>query len=296
MINYTDRISALVRDIVARVPALGHLDPADLLIFGRYGRSRAAGAYATCHCLTLPPTDPGYYFWCDKRSGRMTRRSEWFVTKSPQVSVGGRPVHYLISFALPRFCDQALDQSRKRRFYAAAPSWIAKLDTIIHELYHVDPGRGGLRKAERRDGSVAAALHGRHFLENVAAMVRQYLDSRPDAGMYDFLRYGFVELGERFGRVTATTFRTFPSFPQRYLETLGAQPPAPPCDSIQPLRQPHLPTVYTERDLVTRVFLPLGTAPAGRSDALRHRHRRRNRTMTRDALAPRLIAEALTEA
>jgi len=296
MINYTDCISALVRDIVTRVAALGHLDPEDLLIFARHGRSRATGAYATCHCLTLPPTDPGYYFWCDKRSGRMTRRSEWFVTKSPQVSIGGRPVRYLISFALPRFSDQALDQSRKRRFYAAAPSWIAKLDTIVHELYHVNPGRGGLRKTERRDGSVAATLHGCRFFENVAAMVRQYLDSCSDPGPYDFLRYGFVELCERFGPVTATTFRTFPSFPQRYVETLGAQPPAPPCDRIQPIRQPHVPTIYTERDLVTRVFLPSGTVPINCSEALRRPARRRRRTASRPATRSVLAAGALTEA
>ena len=91
MTNYTDRLSSLVRDIIARVPALSDLNPDELLIFARYGRSGAAGPYATCHCLTLPPTDPGYYYWCDKRSGRMTRRSEWFVTKSPDVTIGGRP-------------------------------------------------------------------------------------------------------------------------------------------------------------------------------------------------------------
>jgi hypothetical protein len=296
MINYTDRISALVRDIVGRVPALGHLDPDDLLIFGRFGRSTAAGAYATCHCLTLPPTDPGYYFWCDRRSGRMTRRSEWFVTKSPQVSIGGRPVQYLISIALPRFCDQALDQSRKRRYYGAAPSWIAKLDTIIHELYHVDPGQGGLRKAVRLDGSVAATLHARHFFEDVAGMVRQYLDGRPDPATYDFLRYGFEELLERYGRIAATTFRTFPSFPQRYVETLGAQPLAPRCDSIQPIRQPHVPTVYTERDLVTRVFLLSGTARAGRAEALRHPHGGRNGNLPGNMPGPGVTAGMLTEA
>ncbi len=130
MLNYTDRITQLVRDIVARVPALSDLNPDELLIFARYGRSGAEGAYATCHCLTLPPTDPGYYYWCDTESGRITRRSEWFVTKSPHVSLRGRPVHYLISFALPRFCDQTLGQSRKRRYYPGAAPWIAKLDTI----------------------------------------------------------------------------------------------------------------------------------------------------------------------
>jgi hypothetical protein len=296
MTNYTDRLSALVRDIVARVPGLSDLNPDELLIFARYGRSGAAGPYATCHCLTLPPTDPGYYYWCDTRSGRMTRRSEWFVTKSPQVTINGRPVHYLISFALPRFADQALDRSRKRRFYPGAPTWLAKLDTIVHELYHVDPDRAGLRRIEQRDGSAAATLHGTNFLEDVAGMVRHYLASGADPAVYDFLRYGFVELSERFGPVTATTFRTFPSFPQRYVVTLDAQPPAPACDCIQPIRQAQLQTTYTEHDLETRLFLPPPAVQTAHADGVRHRTGSRNRTMTLRAGRSTVAAESLTEA
>jgi len=262
MINYTDHVTDLVRDIVARVPALSDLNPDDVLIFARYGRSGAAGAYATCHCLTLPPTEPGYYYWCDRLSGQVTRRSPWFVTKSPQVLLYGRPIPYLISFVLPRFCDQSLDRSRKRRLYPDCPPWIAKLDTIVHELYHVDPSRAGIRKVERRKGGVAAATHGRCFFEHVAGMVRQYLESGPDPERCAFLRYGFAELGERYGAVAATTFRTFPSFPQRYIETLDAQPPWAPAVSIQPIRQPHVPTVYSEHDLETRVFLEPKALPA----------------------------------
>ncbi len=296
MTNYTDRLSILVADIIARVPALCDLNPDELLIFARYGRSGAAGPYATCHCLTLPPTDPGYYYWCDKRSGRMTRRSEWFVTKSPEVTIAGRQVRYLISFALPRFADQVLDRSRKQRLYPGAPSWIAKLDTIIHELYHVDPDGGGLRRFERQNGGSSTTLHGASFLDDVAAMVRHYLESGADAAMYDFLRYGFLELSERFGPVTATTFRTFPSFPQRYLETLDAQPPAPACECIQPIRQPQLQTIYTERDLETRLFLPPPSPHAGRADGSRRRGGVRSRTTTLRSQRMVVAVESLTEA
>ena len=48
------------------------------------------------------------------KPGELTRRSEWFVTKSPSVEIAGRSIHYLISFALPRFTDQSLERSRKR--------------------------------------------------------------------------------------------------------------------------------------------------------------------------------------
>src|SRR5678816_3242136 len=109
MINYTERLTLLMNDIVSRVPALSFIDAGEVLVFARTGRTHAAGAFATCHCLTLPPSEPGYYFWRDRRSGKITRRSEWFITRSPQVSIGSRPMKYLISFSLPRFCDQSFD-------------------------------------------------------------------------------------------------------------------------------------------------------------------------------------------
>src|SRR3990170_8570862 len=134
MINYTESLTLLMQDVVARVPALAFIDIADVLVFARFGRSNAEGAFATCHSLSLPASEPGYYFWRDRDSGRITRRSEWFVTKSPSVWIGPRQVKYLISFSLPRFCDQSLDRSRKERFYSGVDQpWLAKLDTVIHE-------------------------------------------------------------------------------------------------------------------------------------------------------------------
>src|SRR5437762_6461108 len=126
MINYTERLTLLMQDIVARVPTLSFIDPADVLVFARAGRSTAEGAFATCHSLSLPASEPGYYFWRDRATGRITRRSEWFVTKSPVVTVGTRQIKYLMSFALPRFCDQSMDRSRKGRFYRNAETWMAK--------------------------------------------------------------------------------------------------------------------------------------------------------------------------
>ena len=35
--------------------------------------------------------------------------------------------------------------------------------------------------------------------------------------LYEFLRWDFASLQARFGGVVATTFRNFPSFPQRYI-------------------------------------------------------------------------------
>ena len=260
MINYTERLTLLMQDVVTRVPALSFVDISDVLVFARAGRSNAEGAFATCHCLTLPASEPGYYFWRDRASGRITRRSEWFVTKSPVVTIGSRTVKYMLSFTLPRFCDQSLDRSRKEKFYPGAEPWLAKLDTVIHELYHVDPELNGIRRIEREDGTYSAHCHGHRFFEEVAAMVNAYLATTPDPAVYDFLQSDFATLTARFGGVVGTSFRSFPSYPQRYIERLAEQLPCE-ADSdadaviIEPLRPAQATTRYREDDLHIRQFM-----------------------------------------
>jgi hypothetical protein len=257
MINYTESLTVLMQDVVTRVPTLSFIDIADVLVFARFGRSHAEGAFATCHSLSLPPSEPGYYFWRDRATGRITRRSEWFVTKSPIVTLGPRQVKYLMSFALPRFCDQSLERSRKGRFYENAEPWMAKLDTVVHELYHIDPEYMGIRRLEREDGTYSANCHSTRFFEEVSAMVQTYLDSKPDPKVYDFLRHDFAALESRHGGIVGTSFRTFPSFPQRYIERLAQQLPSEsdaPHVKVEPLPPVQHPTLYTENDLHIRQF------------------------------------------
>lgn len=254
MINYTQRIQRLMQDVVSRTPALSFIDLRDVLVFGRFGRPGAEGAFATCHCLTLPETEPGYYFWKDRETGELTRRSEWFVTKTPEVTVAGRRIKYLISFVLPRFCQQRLEVSWKSELYSDAEPWVAKLDTIIHELYHIDPAAGGIRQFAA-DGARSPRTHAPEFYHSVAAMTRAYLATGPDPALLEFLKMDFVALQTRYGGVLATTFKNFPSFPQRYMapcETLSANEPE--GVKIEPLKRLTQPCLYTERDLNVRHF------------------------------------------
>ena len=272
MINYTERLTALMQDIVRRVPSLSFIDPGDVLLFARSGRSNAEGAFATCHCLTLPASEPGYYFWRDRATHQITRRSEWFVTKSPVVRIGGREIKYMISFALPRFCDQSLDRSRKERYYPGAEPWIAKLDTVIHELYHIDPEFKGIRRIERGDGTYSANCHGQRFFEEVAEMVHLYLDSKPSPDVVDFLREDFKSLQKRHGGVAGVSFRPYPSFPQRYMERLAQQLP---CEAdtdgvtVEPLSVAQPQTRYTDEHIHIRQFLPETSRRRARVGAVR---------------------------
>lgn len=259
MLNYTDSIAALAHDIVRRVQPLSHIDLSRTLVFARFGRTGAAGAYATCHSLNLPTSDAGYFFWKDPITGQLVKRSEYFVTCSPRVVVGGRALDYLFSYCLPRFCDQTLTNALKRDRYPSEPEWVAKLDTIVHELYHVDPEVPGLRRVMTADGHPAMRHHSPDFFEHVTWCVRAYLASRPDPALLEFLSYDFNGLSHRYGRVVATTFRTYPSYPQRYPVPLSPQP-LEPVTNVESLRGLRRQTEYTSADLITRAFTQSGTA------------------------------------
>jgi hypothetical protein len=116
----------------------------------------------------------------------------------------------------------------------------------------------GIRRLERGDVTYAANCHSQRFFQQVADMVHVYLASKPHPAMYDFLRHDFAALETRYGGVAGTSFRTFPSFPQRYIERLAEQVPCASDDenvSVEPLRAVQQPTRYTENDLHTRQFL-----------------------------------------
>ncbi len=137
--------------------------------------------------------------------------------------------------------------------------WIAKLDTVVHELYHIDPAGAGIRQLASDDGEQSSQCHGPAFYLDVATFVKAYLRTQPDPAIYEFLRYDFAGLTTRYGQVVATTFRNFPSYPQIYLDPLAEQPQGPETPEIVPLRRVSQPRLYTQQDVITREFTVRGT-------------------------------------
>ena len=256
MINYTERITLLIDDIVSRVPTLHHIDTARLLVFARFGRSDADGAYATCHCMNLPVSEPGYYFWRDRKTGVVTRRSEWFVTKSPVVQLGAAPIDYLLSFCLPRFCDQSFAGAKK--CVALSRRRAVARQARHHRPRALSRGPGRLRHPpdhEARRNSLAARPQRRRSFATSRGWCGPTSTAGPRSRRYEFLRYDFDELQEHYGGVVGTTFRGFPSFPQRYIEVAEEQPETPePNVRIEPLKAHAGPVRYTSDDLHVRQF------------------------------------------
>ena len=130
---------------------------------------------------------------------------------------------YLISFALPRFCDQSLDRSRKERFYPAAASrgWPSSTRSSTSCITSI-PSSKGIRRIERGDGTYSAQLPQPALLRAGRRDGARRISTRgPIRRSYDFLRHDFETLERGIGGVVGTSFRTFPSYPQRFIERLA---------------------------------------------------------------------------
>lgn len=250
MFHFTDALSGLIADIARRVPAFSHIRPERTLVFARRGRTGADGPNATCHCLTLPTSEPGYYFWADAAAGTITRRSPWFVMRSPEVVIHGTPIEYMISVALPRFADQV--GRRKLERYAGLPAWVVRLDTVVHELYHIAPDAAGLRRLARADGTLDQRTHPPRFFDDVRDLVLAYLETSPSLDVLEVVRHDFAALRARHGGVVATTFRDG-TYPQRYEHVLDTQPSDPDV-LVTPLKAPPGRARFSDGDLVVRDF------------------------------------------
>ena len=76
---------------------------------------------------------------------------------------------------------------------------------------------------------------------------------RTRLGLPPAKHHDFDELGGQYGGIVATTFRNFPSYPQRYMEPLQ-EPPSDPVVKIEPLKPLTQPAIYTSDDLHVRQF------------------------------------------
>jgi hypothetical protein len=99
-------------------------------------------------------------------------------------------------------------------------------------------------------------------------MVHEYVASKPDPGVYEFLSLNFDALQRRHGAVTGATFRGYPAFPQRYRERLDDQPRAPRVAQIVAIPDRSHRRLYTEADLEVRQFLPHGVRPLAATGAM----------------------------
>lgn len=112
-----------------------------------------------------------------------TRRGRQTWTIQRLYGVDGQEMLYILRFYLPRFFDQSLDE---------------KLNTVIHELWHIGPDFDG--DLRRHDGRCYA--HGssqKQYDAQIDRLVRKWLAGGPDPLLYDFLSGSMEALIARHG-------------------------------------------------------------------------------------------------
>jgi predicted metallopeptidase len=179
--DFTHNIRLLCEDIVSRLESLKHIDMSRVAVSFAQARSGTrAGMYATLTPLRFP----------GGKSHTIRRGRKWSMQKVKDHN--GHDMLYILNFYLPRFLNLPLRE---------------KLDTVVHELWHVGPRFDG---DIRRFGDRCFA-HGpskKQYDRQVSQMVNQWLEQSPPDSVYDFLQSNFRELEARYTRIIGSKMPT----------------------------------------------------------------------------------------
>lgn len=253
--NYTDAVARLIADIATRVEGLRHINPARVLAFASIAKTASsAWSLMACHCLCEPQlADAGSHKAASRRL-----RDEGSTYRMPTVTINGQDQDYMLSVALPWFCDLMPRESLSSAYPEVGP-WVVKLEALIHLLYAISPTGSGFRESSPSRTSFEFSRKWRRLEHHdpVTALVRGYLDTGPSDDVIGFLCSQSSEMLARYTTVVATVFKMVPQYPRpqrRWLRSGAAS-----------MRQ----WDFTEQDLVVQAF-PLDLAAEARE---RHRSR-----------------------
>ena len=172
--DLTAHIRRICVDMVARLPELGHIDPARMVFsFRQTRKSSRWGVQATLTPLRF-------------EGGKLhtLRRGRRYGVQRV-LDPHGREMLYVLCVYLPRFMDHCLRE---------------KLVTLVHELWHISPEfNGDLR---RHSGRCYAHSHSqREYDAEMHRLTQKWLSLDPPPSSYAFLRHSFRELQARHGPV-----------------------------------------------------------------------------------------------
>ncbi len=162
MVDFNTSMARLMAEMTSKVGELRHIRTGQVLVSATFNRSaRRAGLLAYVLPLKYRAGSPV------ERRVRGGREYHWAMM--PMVR-DGVEVLYIVYFMLPRFLHMTLRE---------------KLETVIHELYHIGPDfNGDLRRFKGR-----SELHGssKAYDAKVRELTDRFLESRHDADAYAFL-------------------------------------------------------------------------------------------------------------
>ncbi len=170
--DFTLHMRRLCRSLVSDLTDLAHVDIDRVAIcFSRARKRVAHGIWASLTPLRFAGGS------LTTQHGRQT----WTIQRL--YGDDGQEMLYILRFYLPRFFDQPLDE---------------KLNTVIHELWHIGPEfDGDLRRHGGRCYAHGASQ--KEYDARIEVLLRKWLDQRPDPSLYDFLSGTMEDLIDRHG-------------------------------------------------------------------------------------------------
>ena len=177
--DYTGALATVCRDICFRVPELNHIDMDRVAVgFSQTRHSAPFGVFAS----TIPLRFKNGETHIDAK-GKV-----WRIER--RLRLDGVEYLYILCFFAPRFIDLKFRD---------------KLETIIHELYHISPDfNGDLRRFKGR--CFAHGSSQKRYDTVVRNFVEKWLKQDPPPEIWDFLYHDYKELVARFGGVHGTRY------------------------------------------------------------------------------------------
>jgi predicted metallopeptidase len=164
--NLNVYLRELIRDMARRMPEFAHIKASRILVVAGEARRASRG--------TVKPLAFSGSRSTDKLTGR----------RKPIVRIGGRRMLYSITLR-PLFFRQSSPQAR--------------IETVLHELFHISPDFDGTLDRARRH-----ARMGKAFAAELRPLVRRYLKECPDRLRAAFSFDGQVLIHQWLERPTAT--------------------------------------------------------------------------------------------
>jgi hypothetical protein len=172
--DFTARMRAVCQDMIVRLPELGHIDLARVLVCFKQARKRVPhGMFASLTPLRFEGGSP-----------TTVRRGKPLAIQR-LVDPAGREMLYILGFYLPRFMDLVFRE---------------KLITIMHELWHISPRFDG---DIRRHAGRCFAHTGSQSAYDVEMdrLAQRWLAQEPPEELWGFLTGSVEELVARHGRI-----------------------------------------------------------------------------------------------
>ena len=142
-----------------------------------FTQTRNTSSYGVYASLTPLRFEGGKQF-------RFNHGKQWEIQRLPHESGDGDYL-YILYVSVPRFMDLELSM---------------KLETIVHELYHIGPKfDGDLRRFKGR--CYAHGSSAKEFDAVVRQLRKVWLDQDPPIEVWGFLQWNYHELCNRFGSV-----------------------------------------------------------------------------------------------